>query len=224
MSQQINLYNPIFLKQEKHFSARTMLQGLGVIALGLAALCGYAFFESRAAERTAQQYRDQIVTQRTQMVQLASQLAAQGRSKALEADIARLEGQLKARQGTLDALGTGELGNTSGFSEFLAAFGRQAMPGVWLTGIGVGDAGNALAVQGRALRAELVPAYLRALSQEEMMRGRRVTEMKLAARTAPPLPPGGANATGPERFVEFSLTAPRQVAAAAPGAGKAGTP
>jgi len=28
MSQQINLYNPIFLKQEKHFSARTMVHAL----------------------------------------------------------------------------------------------------------------------------------------------------------------------------------------------------
>ena len=38
MSQQINLYNPLFLKREKYFSARTMLQALGVIALALAGL------------------------------------------------------------------------------------------------------------------------------------------------------------------------------------------
>ena len=42
MSQQINLYNPIFLKQEKHFSARTMLQATGVVLLGAAGVCAYA--------------------------------------------------------------------------------------------------------------------------------------------------------------------------------------
>ena len=31
MTQQINLYNPQFLKQEKHFSARTIVQALGLI-------------------------------------------------------------------------------------------------------------------------------------------------------------------------------------------------
>ena len=48
MSQQINLYNPLFLKQEKHFSARTMAQALGIIALALAALYGYAAAETMA--------------------------------------------------------------------------------------------------------------------------------------------------------------------------------
>ena len=40
MSQQINLFNPIFLKQQKYFSARTMAIALGVIAqsIGLIAV------------------------------------------------------------------------------------------------------------------------------------------------------------------------------------------
>ena len=31
MSQQINLFNPIFMKQKKYFSVTTMLQALGLI-------------------------------------------------------------------------------------------------------------------------------------------------------------------------------------------------
>ena len=54
MSQQINLYNPLFLKREKHFSARTMVQALGIIALGLAALYVYVLVESTKAECMAQ--------------------------------------------------------------------------------------------------------------------------------------------------------------------------
>jgi hypothetical protein len=59
-------------------------------------------------------------------------------------------------------------------------------------------------MEGRALRAELLPAYLRGLSREPMMQGRRVIEMKVAA----------AAKTGqgePARFVEFSVTAPREL-------------
>jgi hypothetical protein len=224
VSQQINLYNPIFLKQEKHFSARTMVQALGVIALGLIALYAYGFIQTRAGERTAQQYREQVAAQREQLLKLGAQLSSQGQSKTLQAEIARLDAEIKSSQVTLDALGTTELGNTAGFSDFLAAFGRQALAGVWLTGINIGESGNELVVHGRALRPELVPAYLRALNREPMMRGRRVTEMKLAAKSAPPAA-GGAAAKArpaePERFVEFTVTAPLRIAEAPPAKGAA---
>jgi len=220
MSQQINLYNALFLKQEKHFSARTMVQALGLIALGVAALWVYAALETSAAEQSVQQYRAQLATQRDQLVKLTGQVGAQARSKALEVELARLESEAKAKQATLETLNAGELGNTSGFSEFFAAFGRQALAGVWLTGFTIGDSGNELVVNGRALRAELVPTYLAALSGETMMRGRRVTEMKLAAKEQAATrgaPPREATAQ-PERFIEFNLTAPLRLPSPPPGA------
>jgi Fimbrial assembly protein (PilN) len=139
----------------------------------------------------------------------------------LESEVARLEGEVKARQAVLAALSIGELGNTTGFSEFLAALGRQALRGVWLTGLNIGEAGNNLQISGRALRPELVPAYLKALSAEPMMRGRQVTEMKLAAKaTAPPPAQGGTAkaAAGPQRFVEFTVSAPLRVSDTPKGA------
>ncbi len=172
MSQQINLYNPIFLKQEKHFSARAMAQALGIIALALVALYAYALLQARQADRTAQQHGAQLAAEREQLAKLGAQLAGQGRSKVLEAQVARLEVEVAKRQATLEALGTNELGNTSGFSDFLAAFGRQAMPGVWLTGIGIAESGNGLVVSGRALRPELVPAYLGSLNTTRQWQGR----------------------------------------------------
>lgn len=212
MSQQINLYNPLFLKQEKHFSARSIAIALGVLVVGLGAFYTYALVQLRAAERAARDYTVQVASQRDQLMKLTAKLSPQARSKALEAEVARLEGEVKARQTVLAALGTGELGNTAGFSEFFAALARQVVPGVWLTGLVIGDSGNELLVQGRALRPDLVPTYLKALSSELMMRGRRVTEMKLAAKSLPPEKSTEKGARGPERFVEFTLTAPLRLA------------
>ena len=208
MSQQINLYDPRFLKQEKHFSARAMAQALGLVVLGLAALCGYALYQSSEAERVARQQRQQLASQRDQLVAVTTQLASRGTSKALEAEVARAEAEMRTRVATLEALNAGELGNTAGFSDFFAAFGRQAMSGVWLTGFSIGDAGNELAVSGRALQADLVPAYLHRLNSEPMMRGRRVVEMKLAAKDAAAGPGAKAAPTQPERYVEFAFVAP----------------
>jgi hypothetical protein len=204
LSQQINLYNPLFLKKEKYFSARTMAQALGLIVLGVAALWGYALLEARSAENAARQYGNQVTAQREQLVKLTAQLASQGRSKPLEAEVARLEREVNVRQATLDALGAGELGNAAGFSDFFAAFGRQTMSGVWLTAITLDGSGRDLTVNGRALRPELVPAYIRKLSEEPMMQGRRVADLKLAAKELTPK----AGRTEPERFVEFTLSAP----------------
>lgn len=223
MSQQINLYNPLFLKQEKYFSARAMLQALGMIALGLAALYAYALVQTREGERLARDNQAQLAAQRDQFVKLGGSLPPQGRSQQIEGEIARLEGEVKARQSIVAALRTGELGNTAGFSGYFAAFGRKAMPGVWLTGFSLGESGNDLQVRGRVLHPDLVPAYLKLLNGEPVMRGRQVTELKLSAKEANPVAQSAATATArpgaPERFVEFSFTAPLRVAEPAkPGA------
>lgn len=211
MSQQINLYNPLLRKQKKPFSARSIAITLGVLALALGAFYAVAVVQTRQAETLARDYRQQVASQRDQLVKLTKQLSPQSRSQALEAEVARLESEVQARQAVLGALSTGELGNTAGFSEFFAAFARRTLPGIWLTGVVLGDSGNDLQVSGRALRPDLVPTYLKALNGEPAMRGRRVTEMKLAAKTLPPPAPGAKAQPGPERFIEFTLTAPRRL-------------
>jgi len=194
MSQQINLYNPLFLKQEKQFSVRTMLQGLAVVLVGLLVLTVFAVMQTQSVERLGRQYAQQVAAQREQFVAITRR-APMARSQALESEVARLEGEVRARRSLIESLGTGELGNVAGFSDFMAAFGRQAMPGLWLTGFTVSDAGNELLLRGRAVRPELVPAYLRKLSDEPVMRGRRVTEMKLAAKP------------DQQKYVDFSIAA-----------------
>lgn len=206
MSQQINLYNPAFERKEKPFSLRAMSVSLGLMVAGLLAVYGYAAMQTRSAERTAAQLGEQLKGQRDQLAKL-TQLPVRMPSKALEAEIAKLDAEVKARQTSLQALATGELGNAGGFSEFLAALGRQALPGIWLTRVTIGDSGNELLVQGRALRAELMPAFLRALGKEPVMRGRRVTELKLIAK---------GDDKKEQTFIEFSLAAPLQVAETTP--------
>lgn len=223
MSQQINLFNPLFLRKEKYFSARNMLQALGLITLGLAALYVFAAFQTRDLARTAAEYARQVNAEREQFVRLGGQ----GRSKLLEAEAARLDAEVKTRRTLVETLQGGELGNTDGFSQYFAAFGRNPMRGVWLTGFSVGESGNDLRIRGRVLYPDLVPAYLKALNVEEVMRGRQVTDLKLVARDESLARRGAAGASpaaGPERFVEFDLWAPLRVADVAKAPAKGGRP
>ena len=60
MTQQINLFNPVFLKQKKYFSLVPMLQALGLIVLGSALFYGYAAYQvkllTKQSDDTAARY------------------------------------------------------------------------------------------------------------------------------------------------------------------------
>jgi len=122
-------------------------------------------------------------------------------------------------------LRTGGLGNTDGFARYLGALARQTVPGVWLTGFTIGGDEAEIQIQGKVLQPDLVPVYIRALNKEEVMRGRRVSDLRLTAReeqAAPTTSAPGANPSATPavpaaavRYVEFSISAVRGTAAPA---------
>jgi hypothetical protein len=218
MAQQINLFNPIFMQQKKHFSAVTMLQALGLLFAGIVAFYGYALYETRTLARVAENSRRQVQSQAELVAKMSREFSPQGRSKALEEEVTRATAQLKQREDLIAMLGTGALGNTAGFARYLIALARQSLPGVWLTGLTLSGDEADLRLSGRVLYPDLVPAYVKALNKEEVMRGRRVAEMRLTAReerAAPPTAAPGASApapapaAAPQRYVEFEIAAVR---------------
>lgn len=213
MAQQINLFNPVFLKQKKYFSAVTMLQALALLLGGILAFYGYTLRETQVLTRVAEDTGRQLKAQSEQVGRLTQEFSPQGRSKMLADELAGTTGRLKQREEMLSVLRTGGLGNTDGFARYLGAFARQSMSGVWLTGFTIGGDEAELLVNGRVLQADLVPAYIRALNREEVMRGRRIAELRLTAReervTAATAAPGAGPAAAPQRYVEFNLTAVR---------------
>lgn len=222
MAQQINLFNPVFLKQKKYFSAVTMLQALALLLGGIMAFYAYTLRETQVLTRVAEDTGRQLKAQSEQVARLTQEFSPQGRSKMLADELARATTRLKQREEMLSVLRTGGLGNTEGFARYLSAFARQSMSGVWLTGFTIGGDEAELLVAGRVLQADLVPAYIRALNREEVMRGRRIAELRLTAReerdtagtAAPGAGPAAAPAAAPRRYVEFNLSAVRGNAAA----------
>jgi len=231
MAQQINLFNPIFLKQKKLFSAVTMLQALGLLLGGILAFYAYTLRETQALARVTEDTGRQLKAQSEQVARLTQEFSPQGRSKMLSEEVVRMTTRLKQREDMLSVLRTGGLGNTEGFARYLSAFARQSMGGVWLTGFTIGGDEAELLLTGRVLHPDLVPAYIRALNREEVMRGRRVAELRLTAREERDAPgtvaPGAGAAAAPaaaRRYVEFNLSAVRGNAAAGtpdPAAAKA---
>jgi Tfp pilus assembly protein PilN len=209
VSQQINLFNVAFLPRKRHFSAIAMAQGLLVVIVGALAIYGYEVRQNRLLAVVAADTDKQIAARREELTRFTKEFSQQGASRTLAEDLARAEARLQARLALLADVQTGVGGDAHGYSRYLAALARQTVPGVWLTGLGVGGKSNELVIRGRALESASVPAYIGALNREAPLAGRPVGELRLQAKEAPPPPAKTTDAPKePTRFIEFSVAIP----------------
>jgi hypothetical protein len=215
MSQQINLFNPVFRPRGFSFtSAQSMLYAVGIAAAMVALSAAYGEYELKQVVARAQASGQAHKQATERLAQLSTEVAQQKPNAQIEADVAALEVQLKGRQEVVETLRSGVVGNTSGFSEYMRAFSRQTVNGLWLTGFEFD--GNDLVLHGRTLNAELVANFLKQLNREQALQGREFSAMRI--RQPPPdvdtpaaeADKGAKDAkAAPGRYLEFSIsTAP----------------
>lgn len=199
MSQQINLFNPIFMTQRKYFSLLTMLQALGMIIVGALFFYGYAIYQvDQLGEQSAESGK-RYNSEQARLARYAAEFSPQQANQALQDEVRRLEKQITAQAGLIEIIKTGAVGNITGYSEYMRAFARQIVQGLWLTGFTVtGDAAQ-ISLSGAALNPELLPAYIQRLGKEDIMRGKTFSTLQMQQ----PKVDAGQGAAVP--YVEFTL-------------------
>ena len=201
MSQQINLFSPIFLTQKKHFSALTMAQALGLIVLGSLVFFAYAYWQAQSTTKQAADTTRRLALEQARLERIKTNYAPRSKSSVLQQEIARLETQMEARTAVLELLKGGEFGRTDGFSEYFRAFARQTVNGLWLTGFNI--KGNEMEIRGRALQPEQLPTYLQRLQREPTMQGKAFANLEIGIPQTEPAAQG--TPVAPPRYVEFTL-------------------
>lgn len=171
MSQQINLYQPIFRKEEKKFSAVAMLQSVGLVAIGVAALYAFMWWQTGALKSELRRTEQSHVEASKRLADAAARFGQRKGPNSLDTEISRLEAEIVAKQQLQEILQRGVFSNTSGFSDYFASFARQMVPGVWLTGFDITGAGEEMSLAGRTTNPELVPRYMQKLSSEKSLSG-----------------------------------------------------
>lgn len=218
MSQQVNLFNPVFRPRGFSFtSAQALLYAVGILTGVIAAAAVWSDYALRQVAASAQATDSAHRALTEQLAQLTNEVAQQKPSAQIEADIAALEAQLKGRQEIVDTLRSGAVGNTAGFSEYMRALSRQTINGLWLTGFDID--GNDLVIHGRSFNSELVANFLRQLNREPVLQGREISAMRIRQPPQEPVeaPPAKAEADkaqkdvrearpAPPRYLEFSLS------------------
>lgn len=197
MSQQINLFNPIFLKQRKYFSLHAMLQALVLIVIGSALFYGYAAYQVKLLAKQSVETSKRYTAEQLKLTRYTAEFSPQQASLLLEEELKSTEAMAAAQHETIETLKSGAIGNTTGYSEYMQAFARQVINGLWLTGFNITGDATQMSMSGAVLSPELVPAYIQRLSQEKVMRGKTFSSLKMQQ----PRVESGKTA----RYVEFTL-------------------
>jgi hypothetical protein len=170
--QQINLYRPIFRKQEKKFSAMAMLQAGGAILAGVVVILGLMMWQVHGLRQEVTQADKQLAIATKRLDDASKNFGPGAKSKPLEDEVASLEKQIAARLRVRDLMTSGLFSNTSGYSNYFVAFARQHVSGIWLTGFDITGAGEDMRLQGRTINPAQVPRYMQRLSGEQVLAGR----------------------------------------------------
>jgi hypothetical protein len=190
VSQQVNLYQPVFRRQKRKFSAVTMLQATALVVLVVGAMYGYTWWQVRSLRAEAANTDRQLAAVTRKLEDTSRQFGERLPSKELQSRIRETEARIAEKQGLQQVLRAAEY-NTQGFSEFFIAFARQHTPGVWLTGFDIVGAGEQLTLSGRSTQPELVPRYLQRLSAEKRLSGTEFQTFQMS------------RAAGAAAYVEF---------------------
>jgi hypothetical protein len=211
VSQQINLFNPIFRKQKKYFSSVTILRALGIICLACALLVADAANRKRALRIQAAATDAMLAAKQQRLNDVRVQYAPRAKSTTLGAELAAAQMELTLLASASETIKRGGFGDTRGFSVYFHAFARQSIDGLWLTELKIASGGAAIGVQGNTLNAELVPQYMQRLSQEPVMKGTTFSTLEIGApEPQPASDASAASAPAKVNYLHFKLQSSAQ--------------
>ena len=209
MTQQVNLYQDQFRPVRDPIGASRLLGIVFASLLLLASAWGWSSWRLADARADAARVHGTLEARRAELAEATRAASVRRIDPALAQELARAEALHGVRTELMTLLESGVLGTPGGFSGQMRALARQSADGLWLTGFDL-SAGQ-VALQGRALSAELVPAYLRRLGREKSMEGIAFNGLRIGEPARPPsaLPavtaPTQAGKPAPSQagFVEF---------------------
>lgn len=179
MTQNINMFPPELRPEGRAFPATFMVKSVGVLVVALALI--YVFAESgvRDIEREIEIVARQEAAAIEQLQNLGSLITAITGEKSWAEQLEEAMAVLREREAVLKLIQGTTLGETDGFSRHLRALSRQDIDGIWLTYIALSALGDKTRLEGRALRAEMIPLYVQDLTAESAFAKQRFHHFRI---------------------------------------------
>ena len=179
MRQEVNLYLPVFRQRRAVFSTVAMVQLSAVFLAGLLAIHLFGVYQGRVLDRELARLEAAAVSEAASLERLRARYPRPTRSRILERELAQLEREQLQKARLVELLSDDDLGNSDGFSAYLAGLARQRIHGLWLTWVQLDAGGRQVGLRGVAVRDPLVPQFITRLSKVEAFRGTEFSEVHL---------------------------------------------
>jgi len=164
MHQQINLFQPVFRKQQKVFSASTLAQIVAAVAVLLLTFLGHARWTLANMEATANNMQQQYIHLQRQIGTL-QEVQHSPDTEVLDNEIEQLRMRIDSHQELLAHFDPPVAENQRGFYHRLRVLAEQHVPDLWMEGITMDGAGQ-IEIRGSTLAERQVFAYLQQLSKQ----------------------------------------------------------
>jgi len=164
MQQQINLFQPVFRRQHKVFSAVTLAQIVAAVLILLLSVLGHTRWTLAHMQDSAAALQRQHEHLQSQVTALEDTLRTPD-TQAVDGEIDRLSASIEQRKALLVQFDQLVLQHQHGFSNHFRILAEQHLPGLWLKGV-TADAQGRLELRGTTLDEKLVPVYLQRLARE----------------------------------------------------------
>jgi len=197
--QQINLFIAGTGKDGTDLSLMNMVQGLVIISLCAMLFYGYELFQMSDMRQQIEESNKTLLAEQTRLAGISAEFLRQRNGMTLEQEIKKVETDLAVQREIINTMKSGVLGNTRGYSEYMQAFARQVVNGLWLTGFKIDGDAVQMSISGAALSPELVPGYIKRLNNEQAMRGKTFTSLQMQ------LPKADAGKQPTTQYLEFNL-------------------
>ena len=179
MRQEINFYRSEFKARKKPMGSGLMMAICGVLVAGMV---GGALFATYQLTAIKSQLKSASGQEKAAIVRLENfepdSLTRDG-DKTWGQRLDEAKRSLRDQQLMLGMVRNSAWGDTEGFSRHMRSLARQNTEGLWLSYIRLSALGDNTQLEGQALRAELVPAYLQTLAQEEPFSAQRFNQFQI---------------------------------------------
>lgn len=198
--QNVNLNDPSLRARREWLTAANAAAAVGACSLAVGLAGAWAQHDARKLRQPAHDTHVALEAAQKELVELTQRLGQTKPAARLQAELRIAQAAVTQRQAALDLLQAGGLGNETGHANALGALARQSVNGLWLTGMVLDN--QQVALRGRSMSPELIPAYVSRLNKEAALQGRSFRALNIER------PVQEAAASAPARsapFVEFSL-------------------
>lgn len=202
MTQNINLLDVGLQKLRPRVSFATLAYCLAGVVVALFVVQVFLQFQVNGLNGELRRAQEVLTAARAEAQKFTGQAAARKPDPQVEAELAKLQLEFRQAHEAMAALKDNSFGERQGFAGYLRAFSRQSLDGLWLTAFTI-TGGGELEIRGRALRPDLVPAYIQRLNREDLLAGRSFARFEM---NRPGLEAAADKKPAPVTpFLEFSL-------------------